>query len=462
EAVWQRHSSALATRPSSWLAGLAADTIGAVVAEEMARVAAGALRDTRTREALPDTGTRPDTRTHHAALAVDLERLTVTRHRFLPEPLCPNCGQLPEDTPELAEITLVSRPKPTLHTYRVRPVVEELDALLDTYVDAETGMIRAIGRATAGGLAVAVAEMPLREPGRTERGAGRTRSYRTSELVALLEAIERWGGLHAGGKGNMVRASYAELVGRALDPRTLGVHPAQSYQLPGFHFRPFDEQQVCRWTWGYSFARQAPILGPEACAYYGALPGRRGEARPFVYEISNGCARGSCLEEATLYGILEVAERDAFLMPWYGRMPVPRLDLGSAADRGIPLQAAAITAETGYRVQVYDTTLEQGIPCVWTMATSPEGSAPNQPRVVCAAGSHLDTERAVVNALSELGPIVADLVARFPQDADRARRMVADPTLVSSMQDHSTLYGAPEAFDRLDFLTTGTDVRDLA
>src|SRR5262249_24841943 len=66
EAVWQRHVSALATRPWSWLTGLAADTIGAVVAEEMARVVLGAL---------------PDTRTHHAALAVDLERLTVTRHR---------------------------------------------------------------------------------------------------------------------------------------------------------------------------------------------------------------------------------------------------------------------------------------------------------------------------------------------------------------------------------------------
>jgi ribosomal protein S12 methylthiotransferase accessory factor len=136
EAVWQRHSSALATRPSSWLAGLAADTVGAVVAEELARVAEGDLRDTRT---------------HHAALVVDLERLTVTRHRFLPEPLCPNCGQLPEDTPELAEITLVSRPKPTPHTYRVRPVIQELGALLDTYVDAETGLIRTMARTTAGG-----------------------------------------------------------------------------------------------------------------------------------------------------------------------------------------------------------------------------------------------------------------------------------------------------------------------
>jgi ribosomal protein S12 methylthiotransferase accessory factor len=470
DAVWQRNSTTLTTRPSSWLTTLATDTIGAVVAEEMARVADSVSRDTHTRSdkpgeqrpARPVLDAVPDTRTHHAALAVDLERLTVTRHRFLPEPLCPNCGQLPEDTAELAEITLVSRPKPTPHTYRVRPVIEELDTLLDTYVDDQTGLIRALGRATAGGLAVAVAETPLREPGRTELGAGRTRSYRTSELIAMLEAIERWGGLHPGGKRTVVRASYAELDGRALDPRALGVHPAQSYQLPEFRFRPFDQQQACLWTWGYSFARQAPILVPQAYAYYGALYRTSAEDRPFVYEISNGCALGGCLEEAILYGILEVAERDAFLMTWYGRMPVPRLDLDTAADPAIPLQAAAITAETGYHVQVYDTTLEQGIPCVWTMATSPEDGDPNQPRMVCAAGSHLDTERAVVNALSELGPILTDMIARYPQEADQARKMVTDPTLVATMHNHSTLYGTPQAFDRLDFLTTGTDVRNLA
>jgi thiazole/oxazole-forming peptide maturase SagD family component len=94
---------------------------------------------------------------------------------------------------------------------------------------------------------------------------------------------------------------------------------------------PAAEQQVCQWTWGYSFARQAPILVPQACASYGALH-RTPQERPFVYEISNGCALGGCLEEAILYGILEVAERDAFLMTWYGRMPVPCLDLSSAAD----------------------------------------------------------------------------------------------------------------------------------
>jgi ribosomal protein S12 methylthiotransferase accessory factor len=478
DAVWQRHAPVLAKTPSSWLIGLGCHTAAALVAGTAAALAADAGRP-----GLLD----------HAAVFVDLEGLTATRHRFLPEPLCGACGRLPDDTPELAKITLASRPKPAPGTYRVRAagvprgshpigseasdqmgpdpersegstgeLVEELDSLVGTYVDDETGMIRSMQATTAGGLAVAVAPMPLRVANWVENGYGRTRSYRTSRLVALLEALERWGGMQPGGRRTVIQASYAELTAPALDPRTLGVHPAESYQLPGFSYRPFTEDEVSRWVWGYSFARRAPILVPETVAYYSSVFFGGGEQdRPFAYETSNGCALGSCLEEAILHGILEVAERDAFLLTWYTRMPVPRIDLRTARDRAVPLQAAAITAETGYDVSVYDTTVEQGIPCVWAMATHP-GDDPGQARAACAGGAHPDAETAVLEALSELGPVITDVIRRFPDRAGTARRMAADPTLVTTMLDHSLLYSAGEAFARLDFLTTTPGVRSLA
>lgn len=54
------------------------------------------------------------------------------------------------------------------------------------------------------------------------------------------------------------------------------------------------------------------------------------------------------------------------------------------------------------------------------------------------------------------------MVRRFPAEAGDARRMVADPTLVTRMSDHSLLCSAREAFGRLAFLTTTTGVRSLA
>ncbi|MGH4024836.1 MAG: TOMM precursor leader peptide-binding protein [Pseudonocardiaceae bacterium] len=455
DAVLAAHRERLFTRPSTWLTGLAAGLVAALVAAEVDRLAAGRTAWTSA-----------------ATVCVDLDTLAVHRHRFLPEPLCPVCGDLPEDREELAELVLAARPKPGPDVHRVRSLAGELDALLDIYVDAETGLIRQLKRGTQGGLVVAGALMPIRIPqaggtraGGTqwavEPGVGRSRSYRTSELTGVLEALERYGGVEPGGKRTVVRGCFAGLSDRALDPRTLGVHPAQSYRTDGFGFREFGPDEVCRWVWGYSFGRKEPVLVPETLAYY-YIRHRDPDDRPFVYEISNGCALGSCVEEAILYGLLEAVERDAFLMTWYGRMPLSRIDLAGAPDRAIPLQAAAITAETGYQVLVFDSTAEHGIPSVWAMAVRPGGAgATPRPKTVCAAGAQPTLERAIMSALSELGPLLADFVGRFPGEQARAEQMVRDPSLVTTMHDHSTLYGADAAFDRLGFLVNSPARREL-
>jgi ribosomal protein S12 methylthiotransferase accessory factor len=142
-------------------------------------------------------------------------------------------------------------------------------------------------------------------------------------------------------------------------------------------------------------------------------------------------------------------------------MPVPGIDLHSAHDPTIPLQTAAITAETGYQIVAFDTTMEQHIPSVWAMAVNPD-DADSQPKTISAAGSNVTLEGAILKALSELGPILSDFIRRFPSEADRARQMASDSSLVKTMYDHSTLYGEPQVFNRLDFLTNSTGLRSLS
>src|SRR5207302_2879431 len=125
---------------------------------------------------------------------------------------------------------------------------------------------------------------------------------------------------------------------------------------------------VCKWVWGYSFERQRPILVPEQSAYYGLHRfSEAGAGSSFVYEISNGCALGNCLEEAIFYGILEVAERDAFLMTWYAQLSLPRLDPRSATDPLVGLLIENLEYKTGYSIHVYNSTLDHGVPCCWVM-----------------------------------------------------------------------------------------------
>jgi ribosomal protein S12 methylthiotransferase accessory factor len=432
----------LAEQPSPWLTAAAAQTVAALTADEV-------------------TGLGPRSgRTRRALLYVALDTLAVSTHRFLPDPLCRACGALPGDNPEAARITLRPRPKPAPGEYRVRPLGDVgADGLRATYVDREAGLIQHVQTLAGGGLAVAVAALRTRHQARAELGWGRTSHYRGSEMVAVLEALERYGGMTPGGRRTTVRASFAEVRGSALDPRTLGLYPPERHGRPGFGFEPFDTDRVCSWVWGYSLGRQEPILVPQGYAYYSTHLTDPDDPL-FAFETSNGCALGSCLEEAILYGLLELAERDAFLMTWYTRLPAARIRLSSARDRSIPLLAQAIEAETGYQVLAFDTTMEYGIPSVWAMAVRSPGA--QQPALACSAGAHLDPELAASRALWELGPILSDLIKRYPEVAPRGRAMAGDPSLVVTMEDHSVLYADSEAAARLDFLTAGGPSRGFA
>ena len=54
--------------------------------------------------------------------------------------------------------------------------------------------------------------------------------------------------------------------------------------------------------------------------------------------------------------------------------------------------------------------------------------------------------------MNELGPILADLLRRYPSEEAHAAEMVRDPLAVRTMLDHSALHAHPDARHRLDFL----------
>ncbi|MEU2665141.1 TOMM precursor leader peptide-binding protein [Micromonospora sp. DT46] len=436
--VRNRHAARLA-EPSPLLTREAATVAAALVADDLRAHAEGRVPRSRA-----------------AIVKVDLRELTVTVHRMLPYPRCEVCGPEWVDEPDhaLADRRVIPTHRPG--SPRGRDLVAELDALVDTYVDPRTGIVRKLADHTLGGQIVTVAELAGSVGERN--GYGRAPQRRASRTTALLEALERFSAV-PGDRRSVTVGSYHDLADRALDPRTLGLHPAEAYAEPDVVFEPFDPDRAYRWTWGWSFLRQSPLLVPETLAYYGNYP-HGPDGHGFVYEISNGCALGSSLEEAVLYGTLEVAERDAFLLAWYARLPLPEMDLGTL-DVEAALQVASLRAETGYRIRLFDMTAEQGIPAVWALATAPAGSA--GAALVCTAGAHVSGERATRAALAELG---GTLIGAVRQSADpdvlaRAARMVDDPSAVREMEDHQVLYYDPRAASRLSFLTGRTPTRGL-
>lgn len=429
EALRQAYGAELAERPSTLLTPLAAAMTAALVADEVTRL----LR-------APDSA-----RTRTALLRLSLATAQTHHHPVLPDPTCPDCARLPADSPHSAAITLRPAPKLGPGRYRTRELVPLVSALRRHYVDPLTGVIQSLGTSVRGGYPFAVARIqPGTQDGNdTRHGYGRTTDLATARTTALAEALERLSGGWPRGRRTVVRAAFTDIADQALDPVSLGLYPTASYELPDFPFHRYDPAQPRDWVWGYSFARATPLLVPQSYAYYGH------STEALVYECSNGCALGSCLQEAILYGLLEVAERDAFLMTWYARLPAPRVDLDAATDRRIPMLAEWIRRRLGYDVLAFETTLEQGIPSYWVMAVD-QRPAPGRMHALCGAAAHLDPQRALSSALSELAPMVAGKQTRY--DPDKAVPMLTHPDQVQAMDHHATLYGHPDAFPRLTFL----------
>lgn len=373
---------------------------------------------------------------------INLKTLTSSRHVFLPDPQCPECSHLPADTADAARISLKPSPKLEPDGYRCRSLDELKDVLVTDYLDTRTGLLNGKWHDLDSPFTAVGVNLPLFFA--DEVSAGRTHSYEQSELTAILESLERYCGLGPRGKRTVVRDCYRNLEGQALYPPKVGVHAQERYAQPNFPFQAFDPEREMDWVWGWSPLRERPILVPQLLAYY-SLGGGDG----FVYETSNGCALGGSLEEAIFYGLLEVVERDSFLLTWYAQLPLPRLDPASANDVELRLMVERLRAVAGYDLYLFNATMENGIPSVWAIAKKREPKGAN---LICAAGAHPDPIRAVKSAVHELAGMMWMLDEKSEQNREKILQMYLDSSRVQHMEDHSLLYCLPQAEERLQFL----------
>jgi ribosomal protein S12 methylthiotransferase accessory factor len=419
--------------PANLLAGPAVTLIAELAAAELTTLAAGA-----------------EGRTRSAILTAGLADLRTERHTFLPLPRCPGCPPLPEDSREAGALVLQAQRKLSPESLRTRDITKVEQELLDTYTDAETGVLQATVINAASIFVNAMAPTALPGIDRIEIGGGRTNDGRSARVVAIAEAVERLVTGLPRARRAAVHGSYRQLASNAVDPRTLGLYPEERYANPSFPYLRYHEDLQMPWVWGYSFARGEPVLVPETIAFYRAVPMHG----MFVQEISSGCALGSSIEEAILHGLLEIVERDAFLITWYTRMTVPELDLSSGIDPVTALMLERITHQTDYRVRLFSTMLTERIPAIAAVATNTTDD-PKMPKNLCAGGSGISFAPAVAAAIQEVAGMI-DLAAtddtKYVGDLDRITTLAHNSDLVLTLDDHWQSNAHPDSAHRFAFL----------
>ncbi|WP_299169416.1 TOMM precursor leader peptide-binding protein [uncultured Arthrobacter sp.] len=379
---------------------------------------------------------------------LELETGMVRISSFLPHPHCPDCASQELSSSAVA-LDLVAGQPTVGGMLRTRSFDRSM--LREALFDSRFGPVAHAYRDEESPLSLVTCETVVPGTTRREGGYGRSTRFTSSEIPAYLEGFERVLGGHRMPQTSTVIGSYTQLAADAIDPATLGGHAEDAMNDPRFRLHRYSPDLVTSWVWAWSTRQDRQVLIPEHVAYW---HGGRGHPK-FLYESSNGCAVGGTFEEAALYGLFEVIERDAFLLAWYSQTRLREIRLDTVPDVG---HISDLITERGLTLTVLDMTSDFGVPTALSVITAPEALV-NQglaPALSLASGTHPDGRKAIGAAIEEaltnalMYPKWVSM--RASVSVERCRPMLHDYALVETLEDHTGMHGLSEARALSEFL----------
>jgi len=257
---------------------------------------------------------------------------------------------------------------------------------------------------------------------------------------ACGEATERYCGfLAAPGP----YTTYAELPARGISPADWPRCAPEAYGQSGNPLSPPDSRRLYHWSEGWSLLTREPVFVPTLQVSLGYRPDDPSQLVSLPH--STGLAAGDTFEAATLSGLCEVLERDAFMVTWCRRLPAAVL---SFPPNGWPEVAERQRRLAQCELDLRLHALMPEVPPAKVMALlfdRPGGSVP----VACGLGASVEPGRAAAKAIDEAVQSRRSLLLTVTQASPCIPERPED---VRSLPDHLTYYLQPERLQAFEFL----------
>ncbi len=310
-------------------------------------------------------------------------------------------------------------------------LVTELDELLPSPDDARHFHVVAAPAAAALTLGRAAAV-----PGQPGSGYGADR--RRVRAAAIGEAVERYSAGYVP-EEVLVTASARELGPSAPRPETFALFAPEQHAEPGFPFARFTGATRLRWAAARRLADGADAWLPAQLVYLG-FPSR--DEPMIAYSTSNGLAASTDWSTALLSALLELLERDAFMLAWNARLSFPVLDWRCSAE--LREYHARYLAPARAQVSTVDLSSVHGVPVVVAIVRGRPGA------LVVGAAAGVRVEEAWLKAVTEAYAVrkaAREIVLREPRNP-----FSAGFDDVRDFADHVQVYAYEENAHRADFL----------
>jgi len=244
-------------------------------------------------------------------------------------------------------------------------------------------------------------------------------------------------------------AQYAASVPPIVDPKQAGTEPTSSKR---FHFSPLDPDVPLRWTRARSLPTGDMVFVPAAFVhmpYAYDYP-----AEPIIADqVSTGLACGSSLAEACYKGLMEVTERDAFMLTWHHRVPARAIRLDTIEDPAT-VDLLARFERLPVTVEAFLISLDIDIPVVLVAVAGQQ-----RPFHVVGAAADLSAHRALQLALEEAALSFCGI--RRLSEPQSAWPSAGDFSDIDDLRRHAVAHATSERLKAsLEFLRGG-DTIDL-
>jgi ribosomal protein S12 methylthiotransferase accessory factor len=288
--------------------------------------------------------------------------------------------------------------------------------------------------------------------GDAHRGAGAGPTIAAARAAALGEAVERYSACFTDSAGAVVATARA-LGPQAVDPCRFALFADEQYAEPGFPFDRFTPDTPVAWVRAWRLPHGEPAYVPAQLVYLAWT--RRPHEACIAQATSNGLACHATLEEATLAGLLELFERDAFMITWTAALSWPLLSWPE--DPRLTDFARRCLAPTGLRVSAVDLSAVWDAPVVLAVARS---DAADEAPLGVGAGAAATAQRAVEKAIDEAVRVRS--WARSIRCDDPAGTLVPHPSEITEFDQHVRYYAYDDNAQRASFLDASEERRAVA
>jgi ribosomal protein S12 methylthiotransferase accessory factor len=253
-------------------------------------------------------------------------------------------------------------------------------------------------------------------------------------------------------------------------PSSFALYSTSQYQNPEFPWRPFHDATTVRWIPAVDAGNGDVCHVPAARCFVPYHYYLQSGDTPIDQPISTGLACHMSQVEASIAGICEVIERDAFLITWQAMLAPPQIRLETLDEENSDLVERF--HRTGSTVVMFDITMDHDVPTILSVL---RGSRPAAPALVFAASASLDPKEAARKSLEELAhtrrycSIIKKHMPRLepcpPEHANVASQMEHLNFWVDEGNAHNAewIFASPVSVDfrELDGFATGRPSDDL-